>query len=881
MDFFRRVTTDTTVLTPNRRLSAVIAKKYAEHQHHSGIKCWKTLDILPLYPSWLERFWKRETSKGSIDQLLLSPLQEQILWEKIIRDAPENETLLQLSNTAKLAKSAWEILKRWEVDLEHPSLPLTEDSRGFLKWAHTFQNLCQSQSWLDPHSLSAWLIQKIKSKEIHPPHHIVLVGFTEVAPQYHSLLKVCEQYGSIIEFHTPPSRNKEAYQVGLPTTELEIQTMAEWAKSLLATSTSIACIIPNLEVEREKVNRIFTDILGKNKFNISAGKSLSAYPILHDAFKLLQLNKKNINFDALSYVLHSPFVGEAEKERNKRAFYETVLRSSNIHSFSITQLLSPNLKFNIKNYCPLLAKRLEQFYQALDQCPSKQFISEWVVFFSDLLQILGWPGQRSLNSQEYQVIQNAWFPLLTIFSSYDQFLGPQTYHNALMYLMSLAASTVFQPESPETSIHVLGLLEAAEIPFEYSWVMGLDDTTWPSKPKPNPFIPLRLQKLMNMPNASATRELNYCRKLTSQLQDSAEHIIFSYPSQKEDMELRPSSLLKDYPPLPDHCLNFEYQPIAAKIFNTRALEYFTDDLALPIGDEEKISGGVSIFKNQANCSFKAFAEHRLNARKLEDTLQGLRKLDRGNLVHLALEMIWSELKDSSTLLQMPQDQLALLIKTSVNKAMEKNINQTLLASSRYLDLEQHRLEKMLTEWLKIEKQRPAFKVVALEQEINIQLGNIHTSFRIDRIDEILETGKYLIIDYKTGKNLNKTDWFGERLSEPQLPIYCIAHEEQTIGIAFAEIVPSHPKFTGVSEFPLNIETIEPLNKVNAADSFLWQEQNEHWRKNLIKLADDFYQGIAKVEPKNGALTCRYCGLQPLCRVHEFIEDEDYADALDP
>ena len=40
-----------------------------------------------------------------------------------------NEHLLQLSETADLTKSAWTLLKQWQVDLDHPAFHSAEDFR--------------------------------------------------------------------------------------------------------------------------------------------------------------------------------------------------------------------------------------------------------------------------------------------------------------------------------------------------------------------------------------------------------------------------------------------------------------------------------------------------------------------------------------------------------------------------------------------------------------------------------------------------------------------------------------------------------------------------------------------------------------------------------
>ena len=60
----------------------------------------------------------------------------------------------------------------------------------------------------------------------------------------------------------------------------------------------------------------------------------------------------------------------------------------------------------------------------------------------------------------------------------------------------------------------------------------------------------------------------------------------------------------------------------------------------------------------------------------------------------------------------------------------------------------------------------------------------------------------------------------------------------------------------------------------------WDGLLRSWRTDLENLATGFAEGAAQVDPKDGLKTCRYCDLQPLCRVHERLsvleeEPEDY------
>lgn len=614
MDLFEGISSDTTILTPNRRLSAALIKKHHYLQIKKGHSCWQSPSILP-FASWLERLWTLFSNQEMTDTfLLLNNNQEQILWENILRESPESDSLLQLSKTAELVKSAWGIIKKWQIDINHPDFQATEDTAIFQKWAKQYDECCIQNSWLDQYSVTDYIIEKIAENKITPPPHILLTGFTELSPQQNHLLMCCQTHGSKITHYAKPTEQSITYRTSLPDSETEIRTMARWAKSILENTSSsdikIGCVIQNLEDRRDEVIRIFSEIFDTENtytlnytllpFNISAGKTLAAYPIIHTAFQILHLYSGKLPLHTLSSMLRSPFLGEAENERLQRAYFDSRLHSANTLSISLKTLLThSNDSLYLPSFCPALSKRLTQYSEKISTLKKLLPISEWVPLFIELLQIAGWPGERPLNSTEYQTVQNCWLPLLTQYATFDTILPPQNFKNALHYLTRLAANTVFQPQSPEAPIQILGILEAVELPFDYLWVMGLDDTTWPSPAKPNPFIPPYLQKLLHTPNANAERELIYCKTLTEQLKQTAKLIIFSHALQNEKSELRPSALIKKIPEikLTENALTEErillsnFISPAQRVFRTQSLERICDEYAPPVAIQDGIRGG--------------------------------------------------------------------------------------------------------------------------------------------------------------------------------------------------------------------------------------------------------------------------------------------------
>jgi hypothetical protein len=65
----------------------------------------------------------------------------------------------------------------------------------------------------------------------------------------------------------------------------------------------------------------------------------------------------------------------------------------------------------------------------------------------------------------------------------------------------MASEAIFQPEAPEVPIQILGVLESGGLEFDHLWVMGLTDDAWPLPARPNPFMPVRLQRAAGIPQS--------------------------------------------------------------------------------------------------------------------------------------------------------------------------------------------------------------------------------------------------------------------------------------------------------------------------------------------------------------------------------------------
>ena len=257
---------------------------------------------------------------------------------------------------------------------------------------------------------------------------------------------------------------------------------------------------------------------------------------------------------------------------------------------------------------------------------------------------------------------------------------------------------------------------------------------------------------------------------------------------------------------------------------------------------------------------------------MDEESWGLDAGERATLLHRALERLWST-EPVPGRLQTRDDLRRAIDGGSLDELLRAAITGSFAGAvreaagdrwrARYLDLEQRRLATRLRAWLAEEAVRSDFKVSALEQRLDaVSVGPLRLNLRVDRVDTV-DGNRKLLLDYKTADRVSHAMWSGERPEEPQLPIYAVfGGIAELAGVAFAQIR------AGKDKTRLHALAEEPETQVGKGSRAkpLTGEQWEAWDAALRKLAEQFARGEAPVDPRDGAQTCRLCGLFGLCRV---------------
>ncbi|HEY2338724.1 MAG TPA: PD-(D/E)XK nuclease family protein [Burkholderiales bacterium] len=848
-ELLARLAAGATVLTPNRRLAQALMREFDDHQIRRGLAVWDAPDILP-FGAFVERLYQDAfySAGGAAMPSLLSAAQEERVWRQIV----EKAGLLATDEAAAGCREAWRLMHLWRV---RPGTG-SEDAAAFASWAESYGKRTADE--MDSARLPDFAATLLSQARLPSPapKSLVAYAFDIVPPQLEEFLEACVKAGIEVERCAPEPAPGRAVRLSFKSAKEELERAASWARARLEQGRQrIGVVVPELELRRREVARVFSRVMRPGfqvpgaapaalPFNISIGIPLVQYPLVALALSVLEFSQRDIPFEEASRLIRSPFLADGEREAAERAKLDVRLRRRLPGRVSLPKLIAE------AQGAPLLRQALEKLFAARpgEDLFQDRSASGWARQFTALLAAAGFPGERVLDSAEFQTRAKL-NEALGEMARLERVAGELSPGQALAALRRLCSETLFQPESGEVPVQVLGILESAGMSFDCLWVSGLTDEAWPLRAHANPFLPIARQKQAGIPQASAEGSLALDRRLTAQWLGAAAEVVVSSYEKDGDRELAPSPLILgiaaggvEVPAFPR---------MRDALFAGRRAETL-EDRAAPPAAPGPVRGGTKVLADQAACPFRAFAHWRLRAEEMATPAEVPDAGERGSLIHKLMAALWSELKTSAAL---DQDLAPAIERAAAQAVREMELE------GRFAELERARLARVAAEWFEtVEKARPPFEVVAIEREAVIRLAGLEFKGRIDRMDRT--AGGHVLIDYKTGGNPTPAKWRPPRPDEPQLPLYAVSAEEEIVAVAFGKVVHGDMKFNGHARDDRVLPNVKKQGN--------WGQLLAEWKKEAEALGGAFAAGEARVDPKKELQTCRYCDLQTLCRVYEKV-----------
>lgn len=859
-----------TILVPNAEIAAALFDAIEREHRDSGREIWPTPRIRD-FGGWLKEKHVRHQFTDSRAPRCLSDVEERELWRRVVLESECGREFLEPSGAARAVRRARRAMYEYDIPLGALAAYGTEESSALLDWNRRFTEICRALR-----CVSADRLLESVDRVLASGHDAERLAWIE-SPIWRPVARrwMHHRGGAAIEpaaaLHPIAPRLLEA---GSPAGELA--AAAHWAElSLQARADFRAWIcVPDLISRRAEVVDAFDATLAPQSFSlydaqegasyaVAGGTPLADYAPVRAALSFLSAGAGAVSFEQFSALLRAPELQADAPEASVAARLDVALRSRAPSEADLAQwLVLADRIARAESMGPVAAlHRLSAASGALEELRGTHPMSRWVSLWITAFETGPWHLRHRWSSTEYQSAER-FREVLAALATGDALFGTQTRRFAEGILRRAAHDTAFQSQTGIPPIWVSGQLLDPWLTYDGLWITGCTEARWPPPVDPIPLLPVRLQTQYGVIPASVHSQLQFAEDLQRRWLVRASSCVFSCAAAGDGRDAAPSPLLSGIAAKPLHSPPVpEPQPHwLALLKSAPVLEQFTDEAAPVFGVDER-TRGVSTLRAQSRCAFRGFAETRLRTERLERPVPGFNDRERGELLHEALQHIWSDVGNSARLeiFASRADTMSELVNESARRALVK-LCQRRDPGARWREREQVRLHDLLSKWLKVEAQRQPFEVERLEQQSEIaHLGGLKFAVRIDRIDR-LEDGARVLIDYKSG--LAGIDWRGERPDNPQLPVYALLHPQALVAVAYGRISAAECAFVAETERARIFKPRGVKSKMEGMSSFAGLIGV--WSQRMERLAQEFAAGRAAVDPTPQA--CRSCQLHGLCRV---------------
>jgi probable DNA repair protein len=884
-----------TVVLSNRRATRTIRQAFNERQRAAGLRAWDAPSALA-WTDWTRGLWSGLAVAGCELRLLLNAAQEHGLWREIIESSLAGRTLSSPDALAEMARSAWSLAAAHRATARIRTAATTFDTRTFAGWAESFKKTCIAESYLSSAEVEEALRQHTDSQVLRLDGAVLLAGFEELTAAQSALIEALRKNGSQITevaFDALERAASEQISTVVPTPRDGIILTAQWLRHLFANSVPdsrpprIAVLLPRPEEDRAELESVFRAILAAElqpidvdnsatPWEFSAGARLLAQPMISDALAVLRLAQVPLSIERLGALLRSPFIGISSEHLAAARFDANVLRRTpyllpELDLDGLTRLIRQRRSGVSPPFVPSWLNHFAHVVRTRVRTSASRSYAEWSEVIRDLLRAANWPGDRVPTPFEFSTA-GAWDATLDLLATLD-FRGSRvSFATAVKTFEQLLQSAHVSPPTAGAPIQIMRPEDDEGSVFDAVVLLHATDEEWPESQRVHPLLGWPLQQELGVPGSDASRDADRAMTRAKSLLRRTSKLLVLSAAADERGPLRPSPLVQQlsiaWVPSENLVPSVTSAPIVEE-------EIVPDDVTLPSLPSNELHGGARVLKLQAACGFLAFAEMRLHSETVDPCELGLDAMERGNLVHRALENFWSVTQSQAELRSLSMEERHLRLSNAIDAAFTRLSAPSPGWGAAYIGLQRERLRRLLLKWLDLELQRGPFTVKQREERTPIPIGPLRLKVQPDRVDEV--EGGVVLVDYKTGYHAHPSNWLGERPDDPQLPLYSLLVEPKRLrALLFGRLRPgSEMKWQGLAAN----QTILPSQKRQTiADLEL--RRNE-WQMVLATLAENFAEGRADVNPKSIVVNCKGCPQRLLCRIDPTTFTGPTADEAEP
>ena len=831
------ITRDAVIITASRRLARELQAAYAGQQLQAGILSWATPSIF-FWNDWCRRQLEAAAKPAELP-LPVDNFSSSILWERCLnKHLPDG--LPALSGVIRQARDGWQRLNDWKVPLAALLRSArSPDEQLFAAAAVDYQALLDASSWTDQHGVPRLVTRLLSEQRVRAPKQALFVGFDRFAPAVSEVIDALTLAECSVQMAPEPATSAKASVACFEDHDAEMRSAGAWARDQLQTNpdAKIAIIVPTLQSEADRTARMVREGLApgwqyagdryRAAVNVSYGRRLADFPAVSTALLILRWIHYGLSTREISLLLRSTCLASRKSAGCSRL--ELRLRKLPDRAWPAASLMAA---LKGRDECADWFRGVEGILAL--QRESKRVASPayWASRMDSLLNEWRWPGEGTLTSSEFQLI-NRWRDLLNELAK-TAIVTPQLrFNEAVQRLAALAADVVFQPQADAGVVSLMGTLEAAGMEFDHVWISGMFAGNWPPPGNPSPLLSRALQREFGLPDATPADTLLFSKRVLKRLTCCASTAVLSWPRSDGESELVASSMLDQmahdvYCGAPDpgwHALQF---------CGDGASVIVAEDPVPPVTADEVVTGGAYTIQRQTVEPFAAFVYGRLGVRRPEAIEPGIAPGMRGDIIHNALHTLFADRPTQAEIRDWDSTNLVERLGSAIDSALAGHLRHADKTHTRLLGLERTRLTRLLRSFIVAEIERPEFAVAEVEKSLDFEAFGVRLGLRVDRIDRLAD-GSLLVIDYKTGMPKKLLNRDGDPL-DLQLVVYADALEDAVGGLVL-----------------INIDS-RSISYEGAGGSVEWDAaRRDEWPQRLKAWRGEVHQALREIAAGDGRI----------------------------
>lgn len=857
-----------TLVVPSRQRAEAVRLAFAAAALSRQANVWSTPDVLP-FETWRAREVARVIVSQRSAPRLLSTAEEWWLWRKASETVASDFELMGSATLADALRRSDELAFEYGLDVRNLAARGVEQAL----LARASRAVREAEDNLGVGSAARLAPNLPVLGDARP---LLFAGFLSLTPAIRAVIdsrraRGFETYVAELDaaVEIPAARYFSAEDAAD-----ELEQIAAWTRARIAQQADarLLIVLPGALAQRQRLATLIHQSLDAAGFMrreaatewvaLEGGSPLSAQPLIAHALTSLQILHGGTDFETASEWLRSPYWRSDAGGRARLDAWLCQHADIEQDAWTLRRLLESvprALEGTARGLIACIDRALHEF--ASEAATPRQ----WSERMHAALDAIGWPGERPLSSEEQQTV-NRLFELLKEFGGLGAVAPRWSRSEALSALRELCTRTAFSPASGDVPVTISPLLADPIIRYDGIWVAGLTADLWPPAPSVDPFLPVEAQR--RWPGATTEGRLMEARSLMRAWRLCSDQLVLSAAKRSGDIELTPSPLLAEIQAAP--AVRVASGWLAQAVRRAGALESLVDTSGSPFAAGARLPGGTYVLQVQNDCPFHAYATFRLGCEDRRPPAPGVEPDIRGRLLHGALEQLWRTVRDSQTLSAMDEGARRALIEKSIDAAVIDLWGGA--PSTPPQKRERARAARLIFGLCELERTRPGFAVRDIEREQLLKLAGAELSVRIDRVDT-LESGGLAILDYKSGRP-GKAEWYEPRPSHVQLMAYLAATEGDVRALATVHLTAREIRFSGISASAKLLPKVREVQGQAQRDDdggasgqdTIWLDRTREWLACLERLAHEFVNGYAAVDPK--PLACLFCPVDSLCRIAE-------------